>query len=145
MRPEGSKLTLVGSADAYHRSDDTDPYVDKSVDVGTTALFGQRFAHRFADIDDFSIRRGYTGVYDVTPDGQPILRAVPEIMGLYLACGSSGLGFKLSPVIGQMMAESICDGESCVVDLELFRASRFTENDMITSPYPYSQAITGSH
>ncbi len=145
MRPEGSNLTLVGSADAYQRSDDTDPDIDKSVDADETTLFGQRFAHRFAGIEDFGIRRGYTGVYDVTPDGQPILGPAPEIGGLYLACGFSGHGFKLSPVIGQMLAESICDGESSVVDLGLFRSSRFAESDLVTSPFPYAQAITGSN
>ena len=145
MRPEGSSLTLVGSADAYHRSDESDPDVDKPVDAVTTALFGQRFDHRFAGIEDFSIRRGYTGVYDVTPDGQPLLGLVPEVEGLYLACGFSGHGFKLSPVIGQMLAESVCDDASSEVDIGLFRASRFTEGDLVESPYPYAQAITGSN
>ena len=145
MRPEGSGLTLVGSSDALHRPDDTDPDVDRSVDDDTTALFGERFAHRFASIDDFNIRRGYTGVYDVTPDGQPMLGPLPEIDGLHLAFGFSGHGFKLSPVIGEMMAESICDGESSIVDIGLFRASRFAEDDLVKSPFPYSRAITGSN
>ena len=144
MRPEGANLTLVGSSDAYHRSDDTDPDADRSVDADTTVMFGERFMHRFSGIDDFNIRRGYTGVYDVTPDGQPMLGALPEIDGLYLAFGFSGHGFKLSPVIGQILAEAICDGESSVVDIGLFRASRFAENDLIESPYPYARPITGS-
>lgn len=144
MRPEGSNLTLVGSVESYDRPGDNDPDIDRPVDAAATATFGARFAHRFAGIEDFSIRRGYTGVYDMTPDGQPLLGPVPEIANLYLACGFSGHGFKLSPVTGQIMAEAVCDGASTIVDLRLFRLGRFADNEPVTSLYPYALAVPGA-
>jgi sarcosine oxidase, subunit beta len=145
MRPEGSTLTLVGSSGSERDEPDDAPDADRPVDAADTEKLGQRFAHRFSGIDDFLVHRGYTGVYDVTPDGQPYLGPARGVDGIYLAFGFSGHGFKLSPAVGQILADSICDGESSLVDIDIFRSSRFEENDPIMSHYPYSRPITGSN
>jgi sarcosine oxidase subunit beta len=73
---------------------------------------------------------GYSGVYDATPDHQPILGAIPEIAGLYADFGWSGPGFKHSPMIGEIMAELIADGRAKDWDLAPFRWSRFRDGDL---------------
>lgn len=47
------------------------------------------------------------GFYDVTPDHQPILGAVPGVDGLWLAAGFSGHGFMFAPAVGRRLAEAI--------------------------------------
>ncbi len=54
--------------------------------------------------------RGVTGVYDMTPDARPMLGRIPNVEGLYLCAGFSGMGFKISPAIGLVMSELILDG-----------------------------------
>ena len=46
----------------------------------------------------------WTGVYDVTPDWNPVLGPVDGVPGLHLAYGFSGHGFKLSPIVGRLVA-----------------------------------------
>jgi hypothetical protein len=48
---------------------------------------------------------GYAGVYDATPDKQPVLGAIPEYSGLYADFGWSGHGFKHAPVIGDILVK----------------------------------------
>ena len=50
------------------------------------------------------IARGVTGVYDMTPDGRPMLGEWPGLSGLVLAAGFSGTGFKISPAVGEAVA-----------------------------------------
>jgi sarcosine oxidase subunit beta len=89
------------------------------------------------------LHRGYTGVYDCSPDLQPLLGPVPAVPGLHVAVGFSGHGFKLSPAVGEMVAERIIDGRSSLVDVELFSPARFAENRPITTPRAYSVATLG--
>jgi sarcosine oxidase subunit beta len=46
-----------------------------------------------------------SGVYDVTPDHDPILGRVAD--GVWLAAGFSGHGFMLAPAVGRLVAESV--------------------------------------
>jgi sarcosine oxidase subunit beta len=81
--------------------------------------------------------RGVTGVYDVTPDSRPLLGYVPQVEGLYLCAGFSGMGFKLSPAIGLVMSELIIDGNAKTVDITPFRPNRFQEGQPIKADFEY--------
>lgn len=48
-----------------------------------------------------------SGLYDVTPDHQPIVGPVPGHDGLWIAAGYSGHGFMLAPAISRRLAEAI--------------------------------------
>lgn len=56
---------------------------------------------------------------------------------MYWAAGFSGHGFKLSPVVGRMVAELVMHGESKDHPVSDFRASRFIEGDLLTGDHPY--------
>lgn len=47
------------------------------------------------------------GLYDVTPDNQPLLGAVAGFPGLWLAAGFSGHGFMMAPAVGRILADAI--------------------------------------
>ncbi len=74
---------------------------------------------------------GYSGPYDVSPDGHPILDELPGFDGLYCAVGFSGHGFRFSPCTGRLMAEFVLDGKTKGVDVRDFRLSRFAEGKSI--------------
>lgn len=81
---------------------------------------------------------GYGSLYDLTPDGNPILDASSSVKGLYWAAGFSGHGFKLSPVVGRMMAELVLHGDASGHPIRAFRASRFAEGDPLGAAHPYT-------
>jgi sarcosine oxidase len=51
-------------------------------------------------------------VATMTPDGHPLLGFHPHSDRVLLAGGLSGHGFKLVPVLGEVIAELVCDGGS---------------------------------
>ena len=65
------------------------------------------------------------GVYDVTPDHQPILGPVAD--GLFVACGFSGHGFMIAPAVARITADAVLGDRDEVLDvlgLDRFAAGR---------------------
>jgi len=83
-------------------------------------------------------RGGWSGLFTTTPDWHPILDKVAGIEGLYCAVGFSGHGFKLSPMIGVVMAEIITQGRSWTIDVSMLGLSRFEEGRTLGSRYSMS-------
>ena len=63
------------------------------------------------------------GVYDVTPDHQPILDEIASRAGLWVAAGLSGHGFMIAPAVGRLVADSVAGERSPT--LEHFSRARF--------------------
>jgi sarcosine oxidase subunit beta len=70
-----------------------------------------------------------TGLYDVTPDNQPVLGAVEGLPGLYLAAGFSGHGFMLAPAVGRRIADAVLGGAPDEA-LEEFSYARFARGTL---------------
>ena len=148
MRPEHGDLTIHGLL-AHDEVVDPDGY-NEGADPEQILENARRIAHRFPVMEHGLAMGGYSGVYDVTPDHQPILGAVPEYQGLYVDFGWSGPGFKHSPVIGDILSDVILHGRSAEFDLAPFRWTRFRENDLlpragwITPRHPKHRLATAS-
>lgn len=71
-----------------------------------------------------SIASSWAGYIDVTPDALPVISAVDEVPGLYLASGFSGHGFGIAPAVGEVLADMLC-GRPARVDIKPFDLSRF--------------------
>ena len=71
-----------------------------------------------------NVIRTWVGIVDFTPDDNFIFGRVEQVEGLILACGFSGHGFALTPIIGQLMRELIVEGETSL-PVESFRFDRF--------------------
>jgi sarcosine oxidase, subunit beta len=71
------------------------------------------------------------GVYDVTPDHQPILGQVRD--RVWVASGFSGRGFMQAPAVGRIMADSVLGAGSDPV-LSVFDAARFAEGRLVPEP-----------
>lgn len=82
-------------------------------------------------------RGGFGALYGITPDWHPILDRWPGVEGAYCAVGFSGHGFKMSPIVGQLMSELIVAGQATALDIKPLRLARFAENDLVKTPYAY--------
>ncbi len=123
-------LTEVVNPDAYGLNADHD----------TITRFWERARMRITGFAATTPLGGYGSLYDMTPDGNPILDTSEAVDGLYWATGFSGHGFKLSPVVGRMVAELVLHGESTNHPVHAFRASRFREGDLLEPEFPYAEA-----
>jgi sarcosine oxidase subunit beta len=76
--------------------------------------------------------RGYSGVYDITPDWYPIVGAEAGLDGWYSAFGGSGHCFKLGPAIGEALADTIA-GREPAIDISSLSGARFENGRTFTS------------
>ncbi len=74
---------------------------------------------------DAEIVAEWAGLYEVTPDDQPILGRIPHVNGLVACAGFSGHGLMHGPAAGMLMAEEILDGRAKTIDIDPLRWSRF--------------------
>jgi sarcosine oxidase subunit beta len=71
------------------------------------------------------------GLYDVTPDHQPILGQVRD--RVWVAAGFSGRGFMQAPAVGRIVAESVL-GTGHDPVLGVFDVGRFAEGRLVPEP-----------
>jgi glycine/D-amino acid oxidase-like deaminating enzyme len=135
-RREGRDMTLVGGFYGRRPSDPDD--FPQSAGGEALAEMASGIARRVPRLADAGLARGITGVYDMSPDARPLLGELPGIAGLFLAAGFSGMGFKISPAVGIVMAERILDGRATTVDIEPFRPGRFAEGRPIRAQHEYA-------
>jgi sarcosine oxidase subunit beta len=79
---------------------------------------------RLPALADVSISHAWAGLYEMTPDANPIIGAADGVDGLYLINGFSGHGFQHSPAAGRILADVIT-GRDPKFDLTAFAAGRF--------------------
>jgi sarcosine oxidase subunit beta len=75
-------------------------------------------------LEQAEIMRGWGGLYDITPDDNPIIGRLPGVEGLLCAIGFSGHGFQQGPPVGRVLSELILDGQTGF-DLSPFAHDRF--------------------
>jgi glycine/D-amino acid oxidase-like deaminating enzyme len=129
MRPETGNLTIHGLF-AYDEAVDPDHY-NEGADPGEVLRNSELIAERFPAMEHGLSMGGYSGVYDNTPDHEPVLGAVPEHPGLFVDFGWSGHGFKHAPAIGDILAKVVVDGRAPGWDLEPLRWSRFRDGALL--------------
>ena len=83
-------------------------------------------------LKDIRIIRQWAGLYNVTPDAQPILDESDQVEGYFMAVGFSGHGFMIAPMTGILMAEMIT-GDKLSIDIEL-DLKRFDQDRLILEP-----------
>ena len=95
---------------------------------------GAQVAERFPAYEAAGLASSWTGVYDVTPDWNPVLGRVHGIEGLVVGYGFSGHGFKLSPAVGLVLAQSALRLPTDV-SLEPYALERFSTGHLLTGKY----------
>jgi glycine/D-amino acid oxidase-like deaminating enzyme len=95
---------------------------------------GAQVAERFPKYETAGLASSWTGVYDVTPDWNPVLGSVGDIEGLSVGFGFSGHGFKLSPGIGKILAQH-ASGQTTDVSLAPYALDRFASGALLVGKY----------
>ncbi len=80
-----------------------------------------------------NVIRQWAGLYDMSPDRQPILGKTGCVDGFYTAAGFSGHGFMISPITGQLMAEMIV-GKPTALPIHMLDAERFQRGEYFVEP-----------
>ncbi len=133
LRPDSGGVTLVGSAENVLTESNPDDYA-QGLSEEEIAHFRTKASACFPALSRAKARGGWAGIYDDTPDYHPILDRLGAYEGLYCAVGFSGHGFKLSPVIGQWMAEFVHTGQK-PDDMRPLSFARFTNGQEICPGY----------
>ncbi|HTI73420.1 MAG TPA: FAD-binding oxidoreductase [Mycobacterium sp.] len=138
VRPEVGGDILFGNSDLSDVEEaDPDNYLNRATDTFVD-LTVDKVGTRFPGFTDAAISSSYAGCYDVTPDWNPVI-STTGLAGLVVAAGFSGHGFKIAPAVGRLVADLAIDGHSNDprIPHSDFRLSRFAEDELLKSPYPY--------
>jgi sarcosine oxidase, subunit beta len=141
VRMEGTSSILVGDSDhSAPEWSDPDGYRERAGDEELTQMI-PKFEQRFPGLNGARLVSSYAGCYDVTPDYNPVISPSP-LEGLWLCAGFSGHGYKISPSVGELVADLITVGTSRHPDVDHhdFRWDRFATDDLLVSPHPYAGA-----
>jgi glycine/D-amino acid oxidase-like deaminating enzyme len=134
LRPETGGLILVGNTRDTIVPGDPDAYEDRPSAEHTTEVL-TRLARLMPETATAAITGGWSGMYEVSPDWNPIMGTAAAVAGLHYAVGFSGHGFKLSPMVGVLMAEQVLDGRARTIDITPYRVERFAEGRELRVAY----------
>lgn len=97
---------------------------DTTCDSNVLSLMARRAMRFFPGISGTSVIRSYAGLRPYTPDHLPIVSAIEQVPGLYVATGHEGDGIGLAAVTGKLIAAMVC-GQTPLVDPAPLSLSRF--------------------
>jgi sarcosine oxidase subunit beta len=103
------------------------PSTGIQVDAGPDLLgwMAERAAIRFPSLRTASLATVITGLYEVTPDHLPVVGAVPDLAGGFVAAGFNGHGIMHGPAAARALAELVVRGRADALDLGRLRPDRF--------------------
>lgn len=125
FHPEGPGI-LVGMSNPDEKPGDT-----YAIDEEFHLKMLERAVYRLPLIEQARVTRQIAGLYEVTPDGHPVLGPAMDVPGFYIAAGFSGHGFQHSPATGKVMSEIILDGASRTIDVSMLDLARFDQGRLI--------------
>ena len=113
-----------------------DPNEPESHNIKESWQFLEEMAEKAVNLlpvlSNLRVVRQWAGLYNVTPDAQPILDKANNVDDFYIAAGFSGHGFMIAPMTGIYMSELIL-GEEPSIELEL-NLQRFDKGNLILEP-----------
>jgi sarcosine oxidase subunit beta len=128
----GARQLLVSAGLEGRVVDPDEQQADVPLDA--VADLGAELAYRLPAFETAGVASTWTGLYDVTPDWNPVLGPLPGWEGLVVGFGFSGHGFKLSPAVGRLLAQSAL-GLPTDVALAPYRITRFAEGEPLEGRY----------
>ncbi|WP_284141236.1 MULTISPECIES: FAD-dependent oxidoreductase [unclassified Virgibacillus] len=119
LEPTESQNFLLGSSRQFVG-------YDSSVDMQVVETMARRAMRFFPKMEDFNMIRTYTGFRPWTADHLPIVSAVEEMPGFYIAAGHEGDGISLATVTGKLIEALLCEKET-IIPVNPLRFDRFTK------------------
>jgi glycine/D-amino acid oxidase-like deaminating enzyme len=129
LRPERGGLLVGGYEDAPLVVDPAErgpsfQIADLELDLGVLRGLVDEVGQHVPVLRDAPVAIHRGGLPTMTPDGNPIVGAVPGLDGLFVASGCCVGGLSLSPAAGRALADLIVDG-ACEPDLGPLSVERF--------------------
>jgi sarcosine oxidase subunit beta len=138
FKPTHGHMIHAGSLAGEEINNPVDPdQYNEAADGDWLPHVRQRLSRRYPTMHRGYGRGGYGALYGITPDWHPILDRLPDIEGAYCAVGFSGHGFKMSPIVGQLMSELIVDRQAKTLDIAALRLGRFEAVELVKTGYAY--------
>jgi glycine/D-amino acid oxidase-like deaminating enzyme len=131
VRPERGGLLVGGYEDEPRVVDPAErgptfQIADLELDLGVLHVLVDEISEHVPVLKDAPVAVHRGGLPTMTPDGQPMLGAVPGLDGMFVASGCCVGGLSLSPAAGRALADLIVDG-SCQPDLAPLAVERFRD------------------
>lgn len=123
LRQLDDGAVLVGGARHRHAAAEIG-YEDATTTALQADLEGY-LAHHFPSMATAPVARRWSGTMGFSPDGLPVVGAVPGLPGAVAACGFTGHGMAYGVRIGRMLAEMAL-GNARPADADLFAPERLT-------------------
>jgi len=124
--PPGSILMGMGDPDEPH-----------SHNITSSWQFLRKMAREALKIlpilRDIRVVRQWAGLYNKTPDAQPILGQAERLEGFYMAVGFSGHGFMIAPMVSLILARLIM-GRKPPISVERLSLERFERGELVIEP-----------
>lgn len=127
FRPEGLGFLLAWA------DPDEPPGFRTNFDPAFIEKVLMRGVNRVPCLDEAEVnpRKGWAGLYEMTPDHHPALGPVSSLPGFFVAAGFSGHGVMHSPAAGRIMADLILNGRCDWVEAELLSFDRFASGRLV--------------
>jgi len=124
--PHGSFIMGVG-----------DPHEPKDFNINSSWDFLEDVSRQVLSVlpllKNLRVVRQWSGLYDMSPDANPILDEVPDVQGMWVLAGFSGHGFMVGPQTSVLVAQKIM-GEKCFMPIEKFGLDRFRRGELLLEP-----------
>ena len=96
-----------------------------------TRDFYPAMVRRLPALKDVTDVTGWPGLYEMSPDHNPVLGPHPALEGLIFANGFSGHGLMMSPATGKIVSELVRLGRSTTFDIAIFAPDRFDRGALV--------------
>ena len=124
--PHGSFIMGIG-----------DPSEPVSYNIKSSVKFLEDCAFQVTSVlpilKNIRIVRQWAGLYDMSPDRNPIIDEMKGVNGFYTVAGFSGHGFMVAPKTAIIIAQYLT-GEKPDIDIRLFSAGRFETGQLLLEP-----------
>lgn len=118
LEPTESQNFLLGSSRQFVG-------YNLTIDIRVLETMARRALRFFPKMKDFKMIRAYTGFRPFTEDHLPIISAVEEVPGFYIAAGHEGDGISLATGTGKLMEQIINEKSETIMPTEPLRFNRF--------------------
>lgn len=127
FRPEGAGFLM-----AWNDPEETPGY-KTNFDPAFVEKILTRAVDRVPCFEEIPVnpKRGWAGLYEVSPDHHAILGPVEQAPGFFLANGFSGHGVMHSPATGKIVADLIVKGSTDLFDAAVLNLDRFAKGKLL--------------
>jgi len=124
--PHGSFIMGIG-----------DPSEPVSYNIHSSWAFLENCATQVTNVlpilKNIRVVRQWAGLYDMSPDRNPIIDEMKGVSGFYTVAGFSGHGFMVAPKTAIIIAQHL-SGEIPDIDIRLFSADRYKTGQLLLEP-----------